>query len=376
MHTNAGDDAEHDGAHRSGEARRRRDRDQAGHGTGGAAEQARLTLGHLLGQHPRQRRCRGGHEGVDHGQRGRAVGLERRAGVEAEPADPQQRGADQGHGQRVRRHGFAAEADALADDEGAHQAGDAGIDVHDRAAGEVERAPLEGQAGVGRDGVQGRLRCGLGVIARRGGERLGGGHQSHPGRPSTRPCARSGSRRSVAHSGMNSTMAENFMRSAIEPTISAQRDGRERHLEADVHVFRDHHAVGERLGVRVRRDAGEERLGEAADEGVEGAAFREGQAVAVDHPQDDDDALDEEHLHQHRQHVLGAHEAAVEERQARDRHQQDECRGRHHPGGIALVGRRRGRRRRLRQRGSGDERHEGRRDCESGNPAQGTRLHV
>ena len=33
--------------------------------------------------------------------------------------------------------------------QGAHQAGDAGVDVHHRAAGEVERAPLEGEAGVG-----------------------------------------------------------------------------------------------------------------------------------------------------------------------------------------------------------------------------------
>jgi hypothetical protein len=34
----------------------------------------------------------------------RAVGFEVRAGVEAEPADPEQRGADHRHGQRMRRH--------------------------------------------------------------------------------------------------------------------------------------------------------------------------------------------------------------------------------------------------------------------------------
>ena len=43
-----------------------------------------------------------------------AVGFQRRTGVEAEPAEPQQRGADHGHRQAVRRHGFAAEADTLA----------------------------------------------------------------------------------------------------------------------------------------------------------------------------------------------------------------------------------------------------------------------
>ena len=38
-------------------------------------------------------------------------------------------------------------ADALADHERADEAGDAGVDVHDRAAGEVERAEGEDQAG-------------------------------------------------------------------------------------------------------------------------------------------------------------------------------------------------------------------------------------
>ena len=59
---------------------------------------------------------------------------------------------------------------------------------------------------------------------------------------------------------MNSTMAENFMRSAIAPTISAGVMHGERHLEADVDVFGDDDAVGEGLDGRVRRDAGQERL--------------------------------------------------------------------------------------------------------------------
>ena len=37
-------------------------------------------------------------------------------------------------------------ADARADHDRGHEAGDAGIDVNDRAAGEVERAHLEEQA--------------------------------------------------------------------------------------------------------------------------------------------------------------------------------------------------------------------------------------
>ena len=49
--------------------------------------------------------------------------------------------------QVVRRHRLVAEADPLAEHEAADQAGDAGVDVHDRAAGEVEHAVAEQEAG-------------------------------------------------------------------------------------------------------------------------------------------------------------------------------------------------------------------------------------
>jgi hypothetical protein len=52
-------------------------------------------------------------------------------------------------------------------------------------------------------------------------------------------------------------------------------------------------------------------------------------------------------LHQHRQHVLGAHQAAVEQRQTGQDHEQDED-GRHqHPGDVALVHDRRNNSRRI-----------------------------
>ena len=81
-------------------------------------------------------------------------------------------------------------------------------------------------------------------------------------------------------------------------------------------------------------DAGKEGLGEAADKG---RAAGEGEAVAVDHPDDADDADGVEDMHQHRQHVLGAHEAAIEQGEAGDRHQQHENGRGHHPGVVALV---------------------------------------
>ena len=82
------------------------------------------------------------------------------------------------------------------------------------------------------------------------------------------------------------------------------------------------------------RHAHQEGLGEAADE--VGAAG-EGEAVAVERPDHGDDADGVEHLHQHREHVLGADQAAIEQRKARDGHQQHQHRRCQHPGVVALV---------------------------------------
>ena len=49
--------------------------------------------------------------------RGQAVGCELGAGVEAEPAEPQETGAEHDERQVVRAHGLLAEAEALAEDE-------------------------------------------------------------------------------------------------------------------------------------------------------------------------------------------------------------------------------------------------------------------
>ena len=94
--------------------------------------------------------------------------------------------------------------------------------------------------------------------------------------------------------------------------------------------------------------SGQEQPGQAAEER---AALGEREAVAVDRPQHDDEREDDEHLHQHRQHVLRADEPAVEQREARDRHHDHEHRGDDHPRVVALIGRRAPRRPRFRRRG-------------------------
>ena len=53
-------------------------------------------------------------------------------------------------------------AEALAEHQGADQGGDARVDVHHRAAGEVEGAPLEDEAGIGLHGGERLFGLGLG----------------------------------------------------------------------------------------------------------------------------------------------------------------------------------------------------------------------
>ena len=142
------------------------------------------------------------------------VRLEVRADVEAEPADPQQRGADHDQRHVVRRHRRRAVALALADQQAADEAGDAGVDVHDRAAREVERAFLEQEA----RGLPSPLSAAAASV-----------YASGPAQNHTM-CA-IGRYENVNHSTMNSSTAENFMRSANAPTIRHGVIAGERHLE-------------------------------------------------------------------------------------------------------------------------------------------------
>ena len=169
--------------------------------------------------------------------------------------------------QRMGRHRFLAEADPLADHQRADERGDAGVDVHHRAAGEVERAPLEGEAGVGVHGSQCRFgSLLLGGIGAGVGDGLGGADdgfgagpvpdhvrhreidERHPQRDEERD------RRELHALGHR-------------PDDQRRRDAGKRHLEADVDVLGDDDALGEGLDVRFRRDAGQEGLAEAAEVG-------------------------------------------------------------------------------------------------------------
>ena len=83
-----GDDADHDGPERTGEAGCRRRRDKTRHGAGCGTEQAGMTTSEVLQYAPGQCRRSSRHDGVEYRDGRITVGLEVGAGVEAEPADP------------------------------------------------------------------------------------------------------------------------------------------------------------------------------------------------------------------------------------------------------------------------------------------------
>ena len=92
--------------------------------------------------HPGQRAHRSRRVGRHEGVARQAVRGQRAARVEAEPAEPEQARAQHRHRQVVRLHLLLAQADPVAEHRRRDQRRDAGGDVHDGAAREVERAEL------------------------------------------------------------------------------------------------------------------------------------------------------------------------------------------------------------------------------------------
>ena len=146
----------------------------------------------------------GRHLRHQHRHAGAAVRGRRRAGIETEPPHPEERCADQRQRQIVGRHCFAAVPQSLAEHQAAGETGDAGIDVHDGAAGVVENAcRIQPAAGLPHH-VRDRART---------------------------PAATS--------AAMNTSIAENFMRSANAPAISAGVMIGKGHLKHRIHGFRE-----------------------------------------------------------------------------------------------------------------------------------------
>ena len=139
-------EAENDCANRTGEAGGRRDRDKTRNSARSHTQQAGFALEHRFGEAPGDSASSRSNERVDQCETSIAVRFEVRAGVEANPADPQEAGADQRERQVVRTHRLDFVAFTFAEDQRANQSGDARVDVDHRAAREVERAEGPDQA--------------------------------------------------------------------------------------------------------------------------------------------------------------------------------------------------------------------------------------
>ena len=189
--------------------------------------------------------------------------------------------------------------------------------MHHGATSEVKRTFLEQEA-----------RRGAGRLARSGvGVSVGAGPEPH------HVCHREISEgKPDDHEQQHRGEADAFSEGTDD---QAAGDCCEGTLEDDVGQFGDDDAFAEGGGDAIDGDPFEEEFIECADEGI---AFGKGQRVTKRHPQHADQGEGDEDLNEHREHVLGANESAVEQGQPGNRHQDDEGGTDHHPGVVALVG--------------------------------------
>ena len=278
--------------HRLYEASCWRDGDKAGNAAGSRTEDGRLAIAVPLDEYPGDRCSSSSCLRRDECVCGKAVRAESRAGIEAEPAEPEESCAEDRHRQVVRQHRELAVAAALAEQDADRQAGYTGEDVDDEAAGEVKCAELREEAAAPYP-VCHR------VVDEDGPEQ----DQDRKGCEAHALCKRAGNQ--------------------------GRRDDGEHALERDECELRDGAVLED-----VEADTGKADLVEAADEAIDIRAERHG--ITEDDPLNGDHRDDEETLHDGRQDVLAADHAAVEERETRC-HDEDQGCADEHPGRIASV---------------------------------------
>ena len=216
----------------------------------------------------------------------------------------------------MRSHGFATETNTLANEVGAYQAGNGGVDMYDSTTGEVQGAVLE-QPTRGCGGGRSGIGCGIGIRTSpvphhvRHGD-IGEGKPDH-------------------HEDEHSREADAFGKGTQD---QAAGDGGEGPLEHHIDQLGNTDTLAEGCGNRVRGDVIQEYLVKATEEGI---PFGEGQTVAIDDPEYGGQGKYGEGLHQYREHILVSDQAAVEEGNAGNRHQDHQGRGYDQPGVVALV---------------------------------------
>lgn len=288
----AGGGSDGNGTHGSAGAAGGGDGDEAGDGSGGDADGGGFAADDPLKGHPGDDGGGGGDLGDEHGHAGGAVGGEGAACVEAEPADPEESGSDDGEGDLVRVHGGLAEAATFSNGKTADEAGDGGVDVDDSAACEIEHAPAHEEA-IGApchvpDGE-------VGEDEPKGGENEDGG-EFHP--------------------------------------LGEGSDDEGWGDDGEGHLKHDEDGLGDVADEAVDGHAFEECLVEAADEGI---SIGGGEGIAEDDPQQAHDAGDGKALDEDAEGVFGADEAGVEKGEAGEGHQEHEGGGNDDPTGVSGI---------------------------------------
>lgn len=138
------EDTDDEGGPRLDVSGSRSDGGETGDGTDASTDEGRLTFHLPFEQEPAEESRRGGNLRVHSGESGGAVGSQRGAAVEAEPAKPEQAGTE-GNERNVVRVGvelITFELLAVRQGEDGGQGGETGGGVHDDAAGEILDALL------------------------------------------------------------------------------------------------------------------------------------------------------------------------------------------------------------------------------------------
>ena len=220
---------------------------------------------------------------------GRRVCRQGAARIEPEPAEPQQPGAQQGEGDVVGQHRVTSVVFARAHDERRHQCGRRRVDVHDGAAGKIERAG-----------------CGEKPTA------------PHP----------------VSHRRVHAELPQDDEREiGAEPQALNHSAGDQRCRDDRERALEDHEEQVRNGALCLQSNAAQARKRERSHHG---SARGKGQRITQQRPRHRHRAEGDEAHHHRVERVLRSHHAAVEESQRR-RHQEHERRGHQHPGDIRVV---------------------------------------
>src|SRR4029078_1270244 len=201
------------------------------------------------------------------------------AEIETKPADPKKTGADYTEWQIMRRHRFETVTDSLAEQECCHQGRCTRTDMHDRPASEIQRAHFA------HPSLDTPNPMGQGVINERGPE-----HDENEKRAKLYPlCKRAGDQRGSDHSKHHLVNHESSVRYG-----------------------------GGIVRIGVGSDAIETDPVAAADQTAD--VRTESPAVCPQRPLQKDDGDNDGAMHDGTKDVLATHQAAVEEKQTRNRH--------------------------------------------------------